>query len=34
MDTGVEAKEKADADAANQEALPPPMSPLMEQNFM
>src|SRR3954471_10864210 len=46
MDTGVgmeteqqrmerEAKEKADADAANQEALPPPpMRPLMEQNFM
>ncbi len=46
MDTGVEmeteqqrmeheAKEKADADAANQGALPPPpMRPLMEQNFM
>ena len=46
MDTGVEmeteqqrmereAKEKADADATNQEALPaPPMRPLMEQNFM
>src|SRR3954464_6764013 len=45
MDTGVgmetvqqrmerEAKEKADADAANQESLPPPMRPLMEQNFM
>ena len=30
-----EAKEKADADAANQGALPPPpMRPLMEQNFM
>src|SRR3954463_13097836 len=46
MDTGVgmqteqqrmerEAKEKADADAANEEALPPPpMRTLMEQNFM
>src|SRR3954464_12576333 len=45
MDTGVEiesgqqrmereAKEKADADAANQGTLPPPMRPLMEQNFM
>src|SRR3954462_5342918 len=46
MDTGVEikteqqwmereSKEKADADAANQVALPPPpMRPLMEQNFM
>src|SRR3954468_229856 len=46
MDTGVqmeteqqrmerEAKEKVDADTANQEALPPPpMRPLMEQNFM
>ena len=46
MDTGVEmeteqqrmeceAKEKADADATNQGALhPPPMRPLMEQNFM
>ena len=45
MDTGVEmeteqqrmereAKEKADADVANQGALPPPpMRPLMEQNF-
>ena len=45
MDTGVEmeteqqrmereAKEKADADTANQGTLPPPMRPLMEQNFM
>src|SRR3954464_713316 len=47
MDTGVEteaerqqmereAKEKADADGANQGALPPPppMRSLMEQNFM
>src|SRR3954466_2314042 len=45
MDTGVEiettqqrmereAKEKADADAANQGELPPPMRSLMEQNFM
>ena len=47
MDTGVEmeteqqrmeqeAKEKADADIANQGTLPPPppMRPLMEQNFM
>ena len=45
MDTGVEmeteqqrmereAKEKADADAANQGALPPPMRSLMDQNFM
>src|SRR4051812_5741923 len=46
MDTGVgmeteqqqmerEAKEKADVDTTNQEALPPlPMRSLMEQNFM